>query len=243
MKKTMIGAAGAGVLALALAGGGTFAAWSDFYEENASVGAGILQLTVSSTGGAGTTESFGFGNLAPGENKIQEIFIASSDVESVPDGTLTMDLKNIVNTEANGPGGGASVPTNCTTNSEADAEGNNNDLPDDTVDCAADGGEFGEEAYIQIVHKAAASPSSCAGGSYGLGAVGVLNTVVAGAPITLDTTVAPGEGRCIRIELGLPDGNITPPGIDFAGSADSTDASQGDSATFDVRFDLVQNVT
>jgi hypothetical protein len=40
----------------------------------------------------------------------------------------------------------------------------------------------------------------------------------------------------------MPDGinTGTNGGIDFGGTADSTNASQGDHSTFDVRFDLVQ---
>src|SRR5680860_701298 len=58
-------------------------------------------------------------------------------------------------------------------------------------------------------------------------------------------TLDPQQGLCIVFELGLPNGqggDTDAPGIDFAGDADSTNASQGDSATFDVRLDLTQQV-
>lgn len=170
--------------------------------------------------------------------------MASSDAESVPNASLSIDLRDLVDTEANGPGVNAGVPTNCTTNSEADDEGNNDDVDNDAVDCALDGGEFSDEALIQVYKKAAASPATCVTGSYGVGySVGTLKSVAGLAAHVLDADVAPGEGMCVRIELGMPDGinDGTNGGIDFGGLADSTDASQGDSSTFNVRFDLIQN--
>src|SRR5512138_2298390 len=115
--KTLVIAGGLAVTA-ALVGGGTFAAWSDFDDTPASAGAGILKLNVSSTGGEGTAESFGFGNLAPGEDRILEIFVASSDAESVPNATLLMELTGLSDIEGNGPGNPTGVDGNCTTNSE-----------------------------------------------------------------------------------------------------------------------------
>ena len=100
-----------GGLALA-AGGTTFAAWSDFSVESSSAGAGILKLNVSSRDGS-TIDVEPF-NLAPGQNKYQEFYLASADADNVPVGALTAQIKNLVDTEDNGPG--------CTTNSEAIAE-------------------------------------------------------------------------------------------------------------------------
>src|SRR3546814_2667966 len=81
-RKTVLKTIGVIAAGAALVGGGTFAAWSDFAEIDGAAGAGVLQLTVSNTSSGST--SMGFGNMAPGEFKIQELYVASNDAESVP---------------------------------------------------------------------------------------------------------------------------------------------------------------
>lgn len=249
--KTLVIVGGLAVTA-ALVGGGTFAAWSDFDETPASAGAGILKLNVSSTSSGGTAQSLGFGNLAPGENRIHEFFVASSDAESVPNGTLLIDFTDLVDIEGNGPGNPTGVGNNCTTNSEREAEGG---------DCGGVG-EFSAQA-VMTVHKAAPVSGGCAGAAYGSDATRVypsfagsgnpqaVNTLaahVAAPQQVVDSDVAPGEGVCIQIRLGMPLlENGSADGTDddsFSWGTtlfDSTNASQGDSSEFTVRFDLVQN--
>ncbi|HEY9564575.1 MAG TPA: TasA family protein [Nocardioides sp.] len=230
-RKTVLKTIGVIAAGAALVGGGTFAAWSDFAEIDGAAGAGVLQLTVSNTSSGST--SMGFGNMAPGEFKIQELYVASNDAESVPNGTLTLDVLNLLDTEGNGLTA-TGVGNNCTTNSELAEEGG--------VGCGSVG-EFSEDAFIQIAHKAAVG-GVCSGGGYGGHLQGTLASVVAAGPITLDADVAPGEGRCIRLELGLADGPNGSGGtlVDWDGGAQSTNRSQGDSATFDIRLDLTQNI-
>src|SRR3546814_5761471 len=103
--------------------------------------------------------------------------------------TLTLDVLNLIDTEGDGPGA-TGVGNNCTTNSELAEEGG----------ACGTVGEFSQDAFIQIAHKAAVG-GVCSGGGYGGHLQGPLATVVAAGPITLDADVAPGEGRCIRLEL------------------------------------------
>src|SRR3546814_761518 len=99
-RKTVLKTIGVIAAGAALVGGGTFAAWSDFAEIDGAAGAGVLQLTVSNTSSGST--SMGFGNMAPGEFKIQELYVASNDAESGPNGTLTPDVLNLLATEGHG---------------------------------------------------------------------------------------------------------------------------------------------
>lgn len=254
MKKTLITGLAA-ISVVGMIGGGTLAAWNDFSETPANVGAGILKLNVSSTGGAGSAESFGFGNLAPGENRVQEIFIASSDADSVPNATLYFELTDLSDTEGNGPGGPAGVPINCTTNSESAAE---------SGDCGSTG-EFSSEAVMTVKKAAANVSGGCSGVAYtgdaarvyptfanagNTLAVNTLAAHVAAGQKEVDNDVAPGEGVCIQINIGMPlleNGGTTADGTDndsynwMTTQFDSSNASQGDSSDFVVRFDLVQN--
>src|SRR3546814_11610283 len=91
----------------------------------------------------------GYGNIASGEFKSQELYVASNDAESVPNGTLTLDVLNLLDTEGNGLTA-TGVGNNCTTNSELAEEGG--------VGCGSVG-EFSEDAFIQIAHKAAVGRS------------------------------------------------------------------------------------
>src|SRR5688500_15730909 len=98
----------AGALAVAgLANAGTFAAWSDFNVQSETVQAGHLTLNMDSSVEVGSEPL----NLAPGINRYRTFYIASNDGDSVPNGNLSVTLKNLVDTE-NG----------CENNGEADAE-------------------------------------------------------------------------------------------------------------------------
>lgn len=212
-KKKLAAGAVAGVAALALIGGGTFALWSDFdvFEDNVA-SAGRLELDVQN----GPVNNVGQ-PLAPGENYDYEYFLSSADLEGVPDAglTLTIPALTLENAE-NGCNG-------------AEAE------DDPTCATPSDDGEFSEESVMRIRWTAPianATPATCKNGGQTFDrGVQTLNTapsidqVIAAGPINLGSLTA-GQGVCVRIDVGLPS------------AADN--ASQGDSATYDLEFDLTQ---
>lgn len=219
-KKKLIAGAVAGVAALALIGGGTFALWSDFDSvEDNTLSAGTLTLEL------GQSTPLTFGKLAPGENKAQTLWIAnrSDDTVALQNASLSGVITNLVGTE-----------DGCRGNSEV--------VDDPDCDVLSSGGEFAAQAFIQFASKPAASASSCAGGTYGNHRQGTIQSVASGGAFQLGQ-LDPGQGICIRVEAGLPGGGPggdSNDGIDFAGAASANNATQGDSATFDVRFDLTQ---
>ena len=218
MNKKIIGALTAMVAVLALVAGGTFAAWTDFNIQETEVGAGILALDVSTREGGGPT--IAPLNLAPGENKFQEFYLASSDGDSVPDANLTMVLNNFVE-EENG----------CSSNSEALAEGVLSGYGDLTGDplCTTGPGEFSSQARIQVLASAPVpGPSSCPStGIYGSTTPSGVGTLLSKANTVFTLgTLAPGEGLCVRVEISLP--------------TTATDLVQGDATGYDVRFNLTQ---
>lgn len=221
-KLTKAVVAGAAAIALA-AGGGTWAAWSDFGVQSSSAGAGILKLNVSARDGA--TKGIEPFSLAPGQNKFQTFYLASADGANVPDGTLTATLQDLVDTEDNAPA--------CTTNSEAIAEApgdvDANGMPTNPKNDCGSVGELSQQAHVQIlVSDAMDNASSC--GNTGIyhsatpSGVGLLADL-AGTEFDLGT-VTPGQGICVRMEMSL--------------HKDATDAVQGDQASFNWRFDLDQ---
>lgn len=220
-KKKLVAGAVAGVAALALIGGGTFALWSDFDTvEGNNLAAGTLVLDV------GESTSLDMGNLAPGENKATTLFIANrgDDTAALQDAQLSATFENL-----------RDIEDGCVSNSEKEEDstcgsgsGNNN-------------GEFSEEAYLQLRVSPAATAGQCASGS-----PKAWKKLADYFGTSTDLgTLDPGQGICVKIEAGLPSGEgnqSPPPGIDAPTLNGATNASQGDSATFDVRFDLVQNV-
>jgi hypothetical protein len=214
--------AGAAVIALA-AGGGTFAAWSDFGVVGSSAGAGILKLNVSTRNGS--TVGIDPFNLAPGQNKYQEFYLASADSDNVPDGNLTAKIQNLVDTEDGGPA--------CTTNSEALAEApgdvDSHGNPTNPLNDCGSTGELSSEATVQIlVSDPVASAASCPNtGIYHSATPSGTGTLAAQTAKTFSLgTLSAGDGVCVRMEMSLP--------------SSATNASQGDEASFDWRFDLVQ---
>lgn len=219
------GAFAAMVAVVALAAGTTLAFWSDFdIITGNSVGAGKLQLVVEG-GNGGAQETFDFGNMAPGEGSDRTRYLASNDGDSVPDGSLSLTLQNLADQE-NG----------CETNSEAVAEGATEAQAAagnySNAACNAEttsGGEFSQQANIKIEATDPTTAGNCGqAGSASLPWNEVYNGGLAsafGSSITLGD-VAPGEGRCVRMTVSLP--------------TSANNASQGDSSTFDVRFDLAQ---
>jgi hypothetical protein len=207
--------AGAAVVALA-AGGGTFAAWSDFSNQATGAGAGYLRLGVNGQDGtAPTVQPF---NLAPGTNKTQTFWFTSADKYNTTHGKLTAYIQGLTDTEDTGAG-------TCTTASEAVAEG--------TPNCAANGGELSSEATI-FVARALSITSQAACDHYTATAPNILvsNVVMntapnsAAAPIDVADDLAPGDGACMFVEVSLPS------------TADNT--VQGDDMSWTWHFDLTQ---
>lgn len=231
-KMTLIAGAGAGVLALGMIGGGTFALWSDFDSvEDNQLSAGTLTLDVTDPNSSAVTP-ISMGQLAPGENKVADLFVATrgSGSPALQNAQLSMVFDNYED-----------IDDGCSSNSEAVLEGDANSRAGDPV-CGTEG-EFGNEAFIQFAYKKASVAGACSGGGYSTSVLrqGRLDDV---ATRTLALgSLNPGEGMCIRIEGGLPGGGAggdANQGIDFAGNAVSTNISQGDSATFDLVFTLQQ---
>ena len=209
MNKTLVKASVVGAAIVALAGGSTFAAWSDSGEE--STGDGLLKLNLS--GRDGSTIDVQPFRLAPGENQFQEFYIASADAANVSNGALSMTLRALDDIEGGGPG--------CTTNSEDVAEG-------DTGDCGAEG-EFSEQATVQIlVSHPVSTPGSCPNSDgHGSNSPRGTGTLASLEGVTLALgEVGPDEGVCVQAYMWLPE--------------DATNASQGDEASWDWRFDLTQ---
>lgn len=213
------GLAGVAVLALA-AGGSTFASWSDYSVTESGAGAGMLKLNVDYDGSTrADNQPF---NLAPGENRYQYYFLASSDSRNTPAANLSVTLEDLVDTEDD---------LACTTNSERDAEGGACNNP----------GELSQEVTYSFntlanpVSSAAECPNADQRVQYntkprtgptGPFASGDLNTAP-GKRFILAEDLEPGEGVCMEVHMFMP-----------AGSA--TNKSQGDDAAFDLRFDLAQ---
>jgi alternate signal-mediated exported protein len=232
-KKILKGAlAGTAVVALA-AGGGTWASWNDFGNVNDnSVGAGILKLNLSNKDGSATTP-LAFGKLSPGGQSQQAIYVASSDGDSVPNADLYLTLSNLEDQE-NG----------CSTNASEQA----------VDDCATNPtGELSKVLDMRIVSYAAPSALECKGWVGGSGDPGpvINNTVIPNnlgnmsqAPVGQGTDgtrvlisdaahpLQPGQGVCLTFTSWWPK--------DHVGGTDDN-AAQGDSMTFDSRFDLVQH--
>jgi alternate signal-mediated exported protein len=229
----------AGVAALALAAGTTtFASWSDFAEVNGNVAsAGILRLDLA--GGNTDSASLGFDNvrMKPGGKVERVMYIASNDGDSVPDGNLTLKISNLVDSESNGfkadgvtPGTPLSDGSNCTTNSERVAE--------NVADCASNGGEFLRESQIVVrysdpgVLPAGTNPEAC-DNALPFPSTKDFRWQFGNDKSTLNNKefdlgrVGPGTGVCVIVQVQLEKDK-------------ATNASQGDSMGFDMRYDLKQ---
>jgi predicted ribosomally synthesized peptide with SipW-like signal peptide len=220
-KKKLAAGAVAGVAALALIGGGTFALWSDFdVVEDNTLSAGTLVLDV------GQSAPLSFTGLAPGENKETTVFIANrgDNTVALQNALLTTTVTNLVDIE-----------DGCLANSEKEV--------DSSCNPGNGAGEFTREAYMQYRVSNAVTPDDCTGATYSVRAWQVLNSYD-DAAINLGE-LDPLQGICVRVEVGLPSGQgsrTPPPGIDAPNAPSATNLSQGDGATFDVRFDLTQAV-
>ncbi|HET8614199.1 MAG TPA: hypothetical protein VFL94_01655 [Actinomycetales bacterium] len=218
-RKLVIGAV-AGVAAVALAyGGSTYSAWSDFGDvNNNTVGAGILRLNLGPNQG----DDLKFDNvrMAPGQiNMERHVYIASNDGDSTPNARLFVSLKNLTGAE-NG----------CDSNGERAAD----------PACESGGeGQFVRDATVQWYSYKVNSPDECTQAYAPAGKVitpqfGPSFTKLAAATATTPYELTgpampmlkPGEGLCFAMEVSL--------------AKSVNNASQGDSASFDLHFDLEQ---
>ena len=233
--KKILGAVGAGVVALSLAGGGTFAIWNDYAVVTGNEAhAGALTLNAE-------RESMTSGLLAPGENKVTYRYVASrsDNTTALENAVLSISIDNVKSTD-----------DGCTSNTEKEDEVANgySQLCDANGGAAyeqAGTGHFADQAWLQIRAGSVQSEDAC-NDSAATSPKGqmTLASWEAAAPLTL-AELDPDQGVCIAFELGLPDGrgsHSDAPGIDFAGTADTDNAVQGDSAKFDVRYDLQQQL-
>jgi predicted ribosomally synthesized peptide with SipW-like signal peptide len=212
MNSKLVKASLAGVAALALAAGGsTFAAWSDFADVTGnSAGAGELVLNIEGPNGQEAVQQASFGNFAPGEGQDVTRYLASQQGDAVPTANLSVVMNELKNAD-----------NLCSSNSEA---------AEDSCEFEdAAGGEFGQSANIKIQVTGPTTAGSCGqAGSATLPYSEVYNGSInglAGISQALGS-LSDGQGVCMKSTVTLPHS--------------ATNNSQGDSATWDWHFDLVQ---
>jgi predicted ribosomally synthesized peptide with SipW-like signal peptide len=232
MNSKLIKAALAGVAVVAVAAGGsTYAAWSDFTTITGNtLGAGILTLNVDANQGSDYT--FSQVKMAPGQiNSVRNVYVASNDGTSTPNGKLFISIKDLVGHE-NGCDGNAEVlvDANCATTA------------------ASNPGQFVTTPLLQVSSYAVNSPGDCNqsyaptgkvvtatyGGTLAWWAAQTTPRELTGNGSTLlpagtgvdKSVLQPNEGLCVSMAMSMWSG--------------SDNASQGDSASFTSRFDLVQ---
>jgi len=218
MDNKLVKASLAGVAALAIAvGGSTFALWSDYADLTGShAGADELTLVL----GQPNSQNFDDMHLAPGVGGDYEFVVASRQGDTIPTANLRMRLTDLVGHE-----------DGCTsTNSEADVDGDCSNL--------STPGEFIDEARI-IVNASAPTTdaNACDSGTHPRGSrqsaisLKKLFDDTRSTPVNLlpaGTYLAPGERICVSMGLNMP--------------TSASNASQGDSADFDLTFLLDQVV-
>lgn len=218
--------AGAAVIAL-VAGGGTYAAYSDFSNVTGNnVGAGTLKLNVGAN--AGQDLKFDHVNMAPGAiNAERQVFVTSNDSTSTPSANLFVSLTNLEGTEDGCDGAEAVVDAACSSGPVT----------------SPTSGQFIRDATVQWYSYVPDSPGVC-NQSYSPamktvtpqhgGSLTALAAQTATTPYALNGStqayklpyLAPGQGLCFAMDVSLAYG--------------VNNASQGDSASFDLHFDLVQ---
>ncbi len=230
--------AGGAFIAL-VAGGTTFAAFSDFGSiNNNTVGAGFLKLDLNAGTGSVPLD---FGNLAPNNIHSQRtIWVASNDGNSVPPANLTLTFQHL-----------KEIPGPCNTSmGKAVAEQSINNGCADPTTGNPTVGVLSKVLNFQVAYyPSITDPQTCQ--SYLSGHYPAYNSIFADAPGDMTTSAAgagtphvlyqqgsttaplvllPGQGVCIGIDTywGSNQGLVP------------DNAAQGDSLTFDARFDLTQ---
>lgn len=226
MNSKLVKASLAGAAAIALAAGGTtYANWSDFQNVNGNTtAAGHLVLNVNDSGVDTSQNPL---RLAPGENRFVDYYIASNDGQSVPNGELSITLKNLNNHE-----------DGCTSNSEAVAEGADPAAVgyDPSTACGDssagnDAGELGSEARMEIIQYGPTSSGVC-GNPAAHSTVQNFAFVNSLENVKLPVIqLAPGDATCVRAIVDLL-ADPSPVAAD--------NKVQGDSMTWDFHFDLEQ---
>jgi predicted ribosomally synthesized peptide with SipW-like signal peptide len=230
MKNKLVKASLAGVAAIAIAAGGsTYASWTDFDTVNGNkVGADELALNV----GQYDDRALDDVKLAPGSGSDWEYVVASRTGQTVQKAELYLSMTDLVGKE-----------DGCTsTRSEKEVDPNCGDK--------ADGGDFVDDAVV-TVHvsepttdlanacraKTTVSPVNPPSYTQFTRVTNVsLANFASGQPLNLlgldkdnkVATLAPGQGVCVKVGVQLPKA------VD--------NASQGDSAKFNLRWDLKQQV-
>jgi len=243
MKRKLASGIVAGVAALATtAGGVTYAAFSDFGDvPGNTVGAGILRLQLDDAGSGQLPISFD--NMAPDGPIRKALWLVSSADDSTPPANLSLTVKNV-----------SDVAADCSASlgkamAENEVAANACTITKNKVTpgAPANGGLLSQVLIVKAGYypgvttsagcasaAAAADPSSWFWNSGGT--AGDLHTIPsAGSSFTIGTppvTLQPGDGACIAISAQWP--------MNHTGPTDLDDAAQGDSVSFDVRVDLVQ---
>ena len=237
MNSKLVKASLAGAAAIALAaGGGTFAAWSDFQTVTGNeTDAGHLVLNLPGTSGPIT--NVGINSIAPGQARTIDYFLTSADLDGVPSANLTMKVKDLADQE-NG----------CASNSEAVAEGasvaeaQSGDYSNAACNAVADAGEFSSQAYMRVRYSDPATAAGAWDPSHHECTLPVTHSAGYAPASNNDTTIYPrlasfttaaplgtltaGQGVCVRIDIGL--------------DPNASNATQGDGSTFNLQFDLAQ---
>jgi hypothetical protein len=215
MNKKIAQGALAGVAAIALAAGGsTYAGFSDWNSiADNKVDAGILKLTLSGNKGTAIAP-LDFGSFTPGRSWIDTIWVASSDAKSVPNAGLSVTVANIRDAE----NGCAS------TNGEKAA--------DSSCDTAGDAGELSRFLGTDMFVWKPVTAGDC-GSAHVPGSdkniwhsTNLFNTQ---GTTKLIGDLNAGEGYCVEFQEYV--------------HKDVGNQIQGDGVKFDLRFDLVQNLT
>lgn len=233
MNKKLVKAALAGVAAIGLIGGGsTLAAWSDFGNiKDNSIGAGFLKLNLNGQTGSTAAAPISWGKLAPGMSGQRMIWIASNDGQSVPKGNLSITVSNLQNQE-----------NSCSSNSEVVADPG-----------CANAGDQGELSHILNVQSSyypeikdanacATYPGQGGYNAFWASNQGDLDTAVGKTyPLKEPTgnanlVLSPGEGVCVGLSAYWPQN----PSNQVSGANADDNVAQGDSLSFDIRFDLTQ---
>lgn len=231
------GIAGAAVVALA-AGGGTFAAYSDFGNVTGnSIGAGILKLDLAN-GNDSAVQNLAFGNLAPGMGSNRATYIASSNGDSVPNADLYLTIGNVANQD-NG----------CSSLSES--------ADDPTCSNVGDTGELSRVLNVRVESYKPPTTGTCeTEANAGIPAADVVNASVIqnevgslADPANVSHQflisdalhpLAAGQGICVAFFTYWP--KTQDPAHSYSGlTLPSDNAAQGDSMTFDAHYDLVQH--
>jgi hypothetical protein len=234
-------AAALGILgAVGMVGSGTFAAWSDFgYSRGHNVGADVLELDLS---GRGMIAPINDLKLDPDDETVNTFIVAAREGESVNRADLFISMEDLVDTE-NGCDG-----------NPAEVAGEQNEASIDDCEIAGTGapatGDFSSQARYSVrVRETEMGPNGPVCKFVGTSPWGYidqdparpgiqhpvneqrLNTIPGLRKVKLAELNTDGSAVCVEVVTGLYAYNST---------VEATNQIQGDSASFNLRFDLEQ---